>query len=59
MKNIGDGKIILKGRQHQDHGCEENYCEARNARATRCFTQGQSEGSFVDNGDSPWAGRAP
>jgi hypothetical protein len=32
MKNIGDGKIILKG-------------------ATRCFTQGQSEGSFVDNGD--------
>ena len=48
MKNVGDGKIVLKGRDHQHYGCEENYCEARNARATRSFTQPSRSGSLDD-----------
>jgi hypothetical protein len=51
MNNVGDGKVVLKGRHHQPDGCEENYREAGNPGATRGFGQGQSEGPFIDNGD--------
>src|SRR5579863_1841977 len=39
MKNVGNGKVILKGCNHQHHGRKKDDGKAGNAGATRGFTQ--------------------
>jgi hypothetical protein len=39
VENVGDGKIVLKGCDHQHHRRQKNYSEAGNAGATCGFAQ--------------------